>query len=134
LLLVMAIVGTLAALALPRLTSVIEQARVARAIADIRVIQAAIDGAEPEPATLADVGYGNKLDPWGRPYVYNPFVARGRPGSSRRDRFLVPLNTAYDLYSVGRDGLTRTPLTVPVSHDDVIRANDGGFIGLARRY
>jgi general secretion pathway protein G len=130
----MGIVATLAALATPRLTGAVERARVARAIADIRAIQSQIDGNEPLPLTLAQVGFGDRLDPWGRPYVYNPFVLLGRPGSSRRDRFLVPLNSEYDLYSVGRDGLSRTPLTVPVSRDDVIRANDGGFIGLASRY
>ena len=130
----MAIVATLAALATPRLMGAIERARVARAIGDIRAIQAQVDGNDLLPLTLAEVGFGDKLDPWGRPYVYNPFVQLGRPGSSRRDRFLVPLNSEYDLYSVGRDGLSRTPLTVPVSRDDVIRANDGGLIGLASRY
>jgi general secretion pathway protein G len=129
-----AIVGTLAALATPRFMGAIERARVARAIADIRAIQSTIDGTVPLPLTLAQVGFGNRLDPWGRPYMYNPFVLLRRPGSSRRDRFLVPLNSEYDLYSVGRDGLSQTPLTVPVSRDDVIRANDGGFIGLASRY
>jgi general secretion pathway protein G len=130
----LAIVATLAALATPRLMGAIERARVARAIGDIRAIQAQVDGNDLLPLTLAEVGFGDKLDPWGRSYVYNPFVRLGRPGSSRRDRFLVPLNSEYDLYSVGRDGLSRTPLTVPVSRDDVIRANDGGFIGLASRY
>jgi general secretion pathway protein G len=131
---VVAIVAILAALATPRLIDAIERARVARAIADIRAIQSQVDGSVPLPLTLAQVGFDNRLDPWGRPYVYNPFLLLDQPGSSRRDRFLVPLNSEYDLYSVGRDGLSRTPLTVPVSRDDVLRANDGGFIGLASRY
>jgi general secretion pathway protein G len=131
---VVAIVAILAALATPRLIDAIERARVARAIADIRAIQSQVDGSVPLPLTLAQVGFGNRLDPWGRPYVYNPFLLLDQLGSSRRDRFLVPLNSEYDLYSVGRDGLSRTPLTVPVSRDDVLRANDGGFIGLASRY
>ncbi|MBW2244968.1 MAG: prepilin-type cleavage/methylation domain-containing protein, partial [Deltaproteobacteria bacterium] len=53
---------------------------------------------------------------------------------ARKDRFLVPINTSFDLYSMGKDGQTRAPLNPPVSRDDVVRANDGSFIGLAERY
>lgn len=49
----------------------------------------------------------------------------------RKDRNLVPINSDYDLYSAGHDGATLPPLLAPVSRDDVIRANNGGFIGLA---
>jgi general secretion pathway protein G len=134
LLLVLAIVATLASLGTSRLQSAVERARVARAIGDIRAIQSYIDAADSVPLTLDEVGAGNRLDPWGRPYIFNPFLRLRRPGSARRDRFLVPLNSEYDLYSVGHDGATQSPLTVRVSHDDVIRANDGGFVGLASRY
>jgi general secretion pathway protein G len=53
---------------------------------------------------------------------------------ARKDRSLVPLNTDYDLYSMGKDGQTQAPLTSSVSDDDVIRANDGGYVGLAEQY
>jgi general secretion pathway protein G len=46
----------------------------------------------------------------------------------------VPINSDYDLYSVGKDGVSSGPLTAGPSRDDVIRANDGGFFGLARDY
>jgi general secretion pathway protein G len=46
----------------------------------------------------------------------------------------VPINSDFDLYSVGRDGQSAPALTARVSHDDVVRANDGGFIGLAIDY
>ena len=49
----------------------------------------------------------------------------------RMDRFLHPINSDYDLYSMGKDGETVLPLTARKSHDDVIRANDGSFVGLA---
>jgi general secretion pathway protein G len=55
-------------------------------------------------------------------------------GEARKDYFLVPLNSEYDLYSVGKDGESRPPLSVPVSADDVIRANDGAYVGLAANY
>jgi len=49
----------------------------------------------------------------------------------RKDKNLTPINTYYDLYSTGKDGLSVSPLTAKHSRDDIVRANDGGFIGLA---
>jgi general secretion pathway protein G len=46
----------------------------------------------------------------------------------------VPLNSDYDLYSRGKDGLSQPRITDPVSLDDVIRGNDGAFLGLAAKY
>ncbi len=42
----------------------------------------------------------------------------------------VLLNTDYDLYSKGKDGDSEAALAVTVSQDDVLRANNGGFIGV----
>lgn len=55
----------------------------------------------------------------------------GGVGGARKDRFLVPINSDFDIYSMGRDGQTVAPLTALKSHDDIIRASDGGFYGLA---
>lgn len=55
----------------------------------------------------------------------------GGVGGARKDRFLVPINSDFDIYSMGRDGQTVAPLTAKKSHDDIIRASDGGFYGLA---
>lgn len=55
-------------------------------------------------------------------------------GEMRKDRFLVPINTWFDLYSMGPDGKSAAPLTAAASRDDVIVANDGDFIGLASLY
>ena len=52
----------------------------------------------------------------------------------RRDRYLFPLNTDYDLFSLGPDHRTATSLGEQVGYDDVIRANNGGFFGLASDY
>jgi general secretion pathway protein G len=46
----------------------------------------------------------------------------------------VVLNTYYDLYSVGKDGATSSSLNASVSFDDVVRANDGGFLGQAAKF
>ncbi len=52
----------------------------------------------------------------------------------RKDRFLVPINTDFDLYSMGRDGKSTPPLTAAASRDDIIRANGGAYIGPAKGY
>ena len=58
----------------------------------------------------------------------------GGVGGARKDRFLVPINSDFDIYSMGRDGQTVPPLTAPKSHDDILRASDGGFYGLAANF
>ena len=45
-----------------------------------------------------------------------------------------PLNSDYDLYSVGEDGLTQKPLNASNARDDIVRANNGAFVGLAEDY
>jgi general secretion pathway protein G len=52
----------------------------------------------------------------------------------RKDRFLVPINSDYDLYSMGPDGQSNEPLTVPVSRDDIIRASNGAYVGIAENF
>jgi general secretion pathway protein G len=52
----------------------------------------------------------------------------------RRDRYMFPLNTDYDLFSLGADGATAVAIGNPVSLDDVIRAQNGGYFGLAGDY
>lgn len=130
---VVAIVGTLSAIAVPRLHEAVDKARVARAIGDIKAIQTNLDGRDSLPDDLSELG-PVPLDPWNRPYVYNKFEDQKVPLGARRDRFLVPINSTYDLYSMGKDGSTSPSLVAKASQDDVIRANDGGFIGLGSRY
>ena len=131
---VLAIVSALATIAIPSVQSAIEHAKVARAIGDIRALEVDLDGLDTLPATLADIGRGSLRDPWKRPYRYLPFPAGGPPSDARRDRFLVAVNTRYDLYSLGKDGETSASLTAGVSLDDVVRAADGGYIGPASKF
>jgi general secretion pathway protein G len=133
------VIAILAGLGLPKFREVVQKARIARAIGEISAIQWDLMALEsqnqPLPATLAGVGRGGMRDPWSRPYEYFPFPAASRgnrnPPGARRDRFLVPVNSTFDLYSVGPDGQTALPFTAAASHDDIVRANDGGYIGLA---
>lgn len=141
LMIAVAIVGVLSAIATVRYLGYIEKVRVTRSILDIKVIQTEIDGMRgegaPLPVNLAAVRL-QKNDPWGFPYRYLALRdARGNrinQAAARKDRFLVPLNDDYDLYSVGKNGLTAVSLASARSQDDVVRANDGAFIGPADRY
>jgi general secretion pathway protein G len=140
LVMVMAIISTLSAIAIPLYVDVTEQAKVARAIADIRIVESEIAVFEGTtgrlPLNLAEIGRGTLRDPWNHPYVYLNFAAAGPKanGARRKDRFLVPLNSTYDLYSTGRDGQSQPPLTAKASKDDIVRASDGGYVGLASGY
>ena len=139
-LIVVAIVGTLASIAVPKYADYKERVKVAQAVRDIAALSLLINNyqldARNYPPNLASVGNAGKLDPWGRPYVYlnlqDPAL-KGK-GQFRKNKNLVPINSDYDLYSVGKDGVSSGPLTAGPSRDDVIRANDGGFFGLARDY
>lgn len=136
---VVAIIGVLGALALAQYLAYIERVRVARAVIELKDIAAQLDPIAFEggklPSTLADIGLGGRKDPWGRNYRYLRIVGSLSAASkSRKDQFLVPLNSDYDLYSLGKDGLSRPAITDPVSLDDVIRGNDGAYLGLAAKY
>ena len=136
----LAIMGILGALTITQYLAYIERVRVARAVIELKDISAqldpmAIEGAKL-PNALADIGLGGRKDPWGRPYVYlqDPRQPRRRLREGRKDQFLVPINSDYDLYSKGKDGKTHSRLSHPFSLDDVIRGNDGAYLGLAAKY
>jgi general secretion pathway protein G len=139
LMIVIAIMVTVSAIAVPSYTEATTTARIVRAIGDIKAIQNDIIAYETSCSALPDsldyVGFGNRRDPWGNPYEYYK-IEGGKKGKGkcRKDKFLVPLNNDYDLYSKGRDGESTSPLTAKISRDDIVRANNGGFIGLASNY
>jgi general secretion pathway protein G len=138
LLIVAALVGVLAAIGVPTYVNALERARITRAIGDIRAIELELRVYQAEtgtvPALLTDVRSTPTRDPWGREYVYTNLTTLKGKGKARKDRSLNPLNHDFDLYSVGKDGKSSTPLTAKASRDDVVRANDGGFVGLAAEY
>lgn len=136
---VVAIIGVLGALTLAQYLAYIERVKVARAVIELKDIAAQLDPIAFEggrlPNSLASIGMGGRVDPWGRPYVYLRIQGSlFATSKSRKDQFLVPINSDYDLYSRGKDGLTRPSITDPASLDDVIRGNNGAFLGLAAKY
>jgi general secretion pathway protein G len=131
---VTAMLGALAAIAIPHLTEVIEKAKVAKAIGDIRTMTVDIQSLDSLPASLATINRDTFLDPWGNPYQYTRFPKGSVPGGARSDRFGIPINTEFDLYSLGKDGVSSPPLTSGSSLDDIVMGNDGGFYGKAEKY
>jgi general secretion pathway protein G len=137
LMIAMAIMVILATLASLFFSAYREKAQVARAISELHTIQNEIISfqifQDRLPVDLAEVNWDARLDPWGHPYQYANFETVPN-GKWRKDKFLVPINSSFDLWSMGPDGQSLAPLTAPVSKDDIIRANDGSFIGRASLY
>lgn len=132
------VVGVLSGFGVVSYRNHIEHAKVVVAISDIRMMTVGISQFVLDnrrlPADIAEAGYAGLKDPWGNSYVYLPFTGPASKDKARKDRRLVPINSDYDLYSKGRDGQSRAPLVVPVSKDDIIRANNGAFVGTAAEF
>ena len=140
-----AIISILASIAIPNYLKYREKARIEVATTEMKIIEKKIvnlvanSGKLPED--LSEIGLDKIIDPWGRPYIYLKIFGsddakdnKSQKGKPRKDRSLHPINTDFDLYSVGRDGKSKAPLTAKISQDDIIRANNGGFMGLVSDY
>ena len=129
------IIMTIAAIALPNMMAAIADAKIARAVGDIHAIEddvslyQTINDALPDD--LSQCVDNSLVDPWGNPYQYLNHTGMKGNGKARKDRFLVPLNSDYDLYSMGPDGASTGPITAKSSQDDIIRASNGSFVGVA---
>lgn len=132
-----AIVGILSAIAIPNFLSAREKARMIQAVSEIKHLEKEIMRFMGDngrwPLNLGELNWTAPDDPWGNPYQYTP-VAGTPVGALRKDRFLVPVNTDFDLYSMGPDGRSVPPFTAKQSRDDIVRANNGGYIGYAQDY
>ena len=135
---VIAIIGTLSAIALPNYLKYKNNARVAAASADIRIIEKQIalfvsESGGQLPNSLNDLTtIGTVNDPWGNPYQYLR-IDGGAPnaqGNCRRNMSDNPVNTDYDLYSMGADGQSKKSFKDKTSRDDVVRAYEGRYVGL----
>lgn len=139
LLLALAIGGILAAIAVTAYNGYRDRLNVGQAKNDILHIQLVIERFYTAnyryPESLGELTEQiPQLDPWSNPYQYLNIATTKGKGKVRKDHNLVPLNSDYDLYSVGKDGKSVSPLTAKASRDDIVRANNGGFIGLASEY
>ena len=137
LMVVIAIFGLLATVALPAYQDYLKKVDISKAKTDINAIALIITNYQLSkgslPADLSTIGMDGMEDPWGNPYQYvNHETAPA--GHRRKDKNLVPINSDYDLYSSGEDGNSVAPLTAKASHDDIIRANNGRYVGIAEKY
>jgi general secretion pathway protein G len=129
-----ALIGVLTVIAQVAYRNYYDKVRIHQAEVDVAAMSALIANYQVEnrayPDSLADVGLSGKLDPWGHAYVYYNVDANGK-GGSRKDHALNPINSDFDLYSMGKNGRTKKQITQKDSLDDIIRARDGAFVGLA---
>jgi general secretion pathway protein G len=135
---VLAILGIVVAIAIPGFERYMERSRIVEATTAITEMQKTIRDQERTagklPDALGDVGFGTRTDPWGRQYEYfNLRTSKGN-GKARKDKSLKPLNSDFDLYSVGPDGDSAASVSSKVSRDDVLRARDGRFVGTATEF
>jgi general secretion pathway protein G len=143
---VIMIVGIVATIAIPNYLRHLEKNMETTAISDINTIAAKLkeimmENPDALPASLDQINFGNTLpilDPWKNPYRYLPL--HGHLGdhsymnNARKDHNLHPINSDFDLYSMGPDGESHKPLQSAKSRDDILRANDGAFVGKASTY
>jgi len=123
LIMVVAIIGVIAAAAIPAFNSYLDTSKNSRAMSEVRVLSTEISAFSVDkgtlPSNLAGINRDGYLDPWKRPYVYNYFAISVIP--PLLDPFGInPLNTDFDLYSTGD----------PATLNYIVRFNDGAFVGL----
>ena len=133
------LVGILTVTAVSVYSGAVQKARIAGAVGDIGEIHIAIQKFlltenRGYPANLAELDLDNVIDPWGNPYQYLVVDGLDNNGAVRKDENLVPVNRGYDVYSMGKDGVTATPFTSTLGRDDVVLAADGGYFGLAEDF
>jgi general secretion pathway protein G len=132
---VLAIAALIIAMTVPQVSRYVERGKISQATSDLAEMSKTIRDYEKThgvlPDDLSTVGFDTRVDPWGFAYQYfNLRTAKGN-GQARQDKILRPLNTDFDLYSIGPDGQTAPKLSDSRSRDDIVRARDGAFIGTA---
>ena len=136
-----AVVGIIAGIAVPSYIDYRNNAKISTAINKMKIIEFDITDYVSEneeyPDSLSDIGKDDLTDPWGNPYQYlrlDGGTTKGLNGKRRRDKNANPVNSDYDLYSMGKDGRTSAQFTGKKARDDVVRANDGDYYGLAENH
>lgn len=137
-LIALAIVGILATLVQTSYEQYRDRVNNAQSLADLQQIDHKIANFYSNnnrfPNNLGEVYASIPQDPWGNDYQYLNITTLNNKGKVRKDKNLVPINSDYDLYSMGKDGKSVSPLTAQASHDDIIRANNGSYFGIAEDY
>ena len=132
-----AAIGLLIVLAVPMYHNYQNHDDIEQAAKDISTINVAVTeyllANNKLPADLSALGMGDLQDPWGNPYQYIRHKT-ALPKQHRKDKNLIPINNDYDLYSVGKDGNSAPALSAKFARDDIVRANNGKWIGKGEKY
>jgi len=125
---------------IPATLTMIEEARNRKVVDDLQEMEDRIDAFHKAnaryPLSLIEIYSSIPIDPWGNPYQYldiadAPNQHRIKP---RKYKHEYNINDDYDLYSMGADGRSEAPLTAKPSRDDIIRANNGHYLGSVLDY
>lgn len=141
LLIVLVIVATLASMAFGSFAKFKDMARVARCIEEVRSLEREITAYTTEkgdlPPDLAAINRQDLKDPWGHGYHYYPAAQPVEPttaGPNNRLKAGKTINSDFDLYSLGANDTFTQSIVADESQDDIIRANDGSFVGQPKDY
>jgi general secretion pathway protein G len=144
---VMGILAILTLLGTGAYSHFINKAKNTRAIAEIRLLEKEIlefwQTNDRLPDTLAELGHAAMLDPWKTPYQYINFdttsggedirrITKKKNNKGKGNSSV--LNEDFDLFSMGKDRLSAPDLNDGSSLDDIVRADDGRYTGLASEY
>lgn len=135
----LALLGALGSFTVPAFNGYTERARINRAIGEISRISIEINRwrtnteSESYPESLEAAGISVGTDPWGNAYNYQR-IAGSDIDQQRSDSNLHPLNSDFDLFSNGPDGQSEKQLNGVFARDDIVRADNGTFVGKAESY
>ena len=141
LLMVIAIVAILAIVALPSYSKLKDLAKNARAETEIRMLEKQItlyvvdNNVLPPSGNLSVIPNAALIDPWGNQYVYN--VITGPTDANAYgtiSKGTDPLNSDYDLFSMGKNGATTSAILDGTSTDDIVRCGNIGKVVLGEKY
>jgi general secretion pathway protein G len=138
LMIVVAIIAVLGAIGIPYYRDYVANSQYTVVIENLHIIEREARGFNilngRYPNSLSEIGLGNLKDPWGNFYQYVSVATVTGTGKLRKDHNNVPVNTDFDLYSMGPDGKSSSPFTSQNSRDDIVRANNGGYFGRVSDY
>lgn len=139
-LVVCAVIGILASIALPAFSDLKDKANISRSVAEIRGLEKDIyaysTDAAKYPDSLVDINRNNQRDPWGNLYIYYKIPDAAHTGAYKEWGGTGFINDDFDLYSWGADGVTAHEITVGHndSSDDIIRGRNGGVVELGSEW
>lgn len=144
-LMVIAIIGVLSLMVIPQFSQLRNLAKNARCKSEIRTVEKSIIAYNLDNGNFPNNLPNNALDPnvtttttdpWGNPYQYYNIHNGGGTPYMNVDG-VTPLNTDFDLWSSGADGLTITKSLEPsstTSMDDIVLGADGAVVALGSDY